>query len=447
MIIWNNFFPRQRRWQRWLAAGLIGLLTIVLVSCSGLNNGLNSGSNGRPAGDRPTSIEFWTMQLQPKYTDYFNQLIREFETVNPTIAVRWVDVPWAGMESKILTAVVAKTPPDVVNLNPTFAAQLAERGAWLNLDDRIPADVRAGYLPKIWRASQLNGKSFGVPWYLTTRIAIVNQALLQQAGIRQPPTTFAELFKTAETLHTQTGKQAFFSTLVAGDAAEVLESFVQEGIDLINPDGTAAFNTPKAAEIFQRWVTLYQKGWIAKEVLTEGQKYGIELFQRGESAVVQASPGFLEAIAKNAPTIAQTTIPARQLTGSTGKKNVAVMNLVIPRDSRQPDAAVKFALFISNNTNQLSFAKVANVLPSTQAALQDPFFSQLPPQPTVFDRARIISAQQLPDSEVLIPVMKNLKQLQVLIYENLQAAVVQKKSVAQALNDAAQGWNQLVAQA
>jgi putative chitobiose transport system substrate-binding protein len=46
----------------------------------------------------------------------------------------------------------------------------------------------------------------------------------------------------------------------------------------------------------------------------------------------------------------------------------------------------------------------------------------------------------------LIPVMKNLKQLQVLIYENLQAAVVKKKSVAQALSDAAQGWNQLVAQ-
>jgi putative chitobiose transport system substrate-binding protein len=334
-----------------------------------------------------------------------------------------------------------------VNLNPGFAAQLAERGAWLTLDDRIPADVRSGYLPKIWRASQLAGKTFGVPWYLTTRIAIVNQALLQSAGISQPPTTFAQLFQTAERVHTQTGKQAFFSTLLGSDAAEVLESFVQEGVTLVNPDGTAAFNTPKTIELFQRWVKLYQNGWVPKEVLTEGQKYGIELFQRGESAIVQASPGFLEAIAKNAPTIAQTAIPASQLTGITGKKNVAVMNLVIPRDTHQPDAAVKFALFISNNKNQLSFAKAANVLPSTQAALQDPFFSQLPPNPTVFDRARIISAQQLPDSEVLIPVMKNLKQLQTLIYENLQAAVVKQKTVVQALNDAEQGWNQLAAAA
>ncbi len=435
MTVWNCL-TRPRAWQRLVGLLIVGGLTLILVSCSGFQGG--------PTRDRPTTIEFWTMQLQPKYTDYFNQLIGEFETANPTIAVRWVDVPWAGMESKILTAVVAKTPPDVVNLNPGFAAQLAERGAWLTLDDRIPADVRAGYLPKIWQASQLAGKTFGVPWYLTTRIAIVNQALLQSAGISQPPTTFEQLCQTAERVHTKTGKQAFFSTLVAGDAAEVLESFVQEGVQLVKPDGTAAFNSPKAIALFERWVKLYQNGWVPKEVLTEGQKYGIELFQRGESAIVQASPGFLEAIAKNAPTIAQTSMPASQLTGITGKKNVAVMNLVIPRDTRQPDAAVQFALFVSNNKNQLSFAKVANVLPSTQSALQDPFFSQLPPNPTVFDRARIISAQQLPDSEVLIPVMKSLKQLQTLIYENLQAAVVQQKSVVQALNDAEQGWNQLV---
>jgi len=30
-----------------------------------------------------------------------------------------------------------------------------------------------------------------------------------------------------------------------------------------------------------------------------------------------------------------------------------------PRDTRQPDAALKFALFVTNNENQLGFAKAA----------------------------------------------------------------------------------------
>jgi putative chitobiose transport system substrate-binding protein len=414
---------------RWL---WVGLITVWLISCGG------------NLTTRPTEVEFWTMQLQPQYTNYFNQLIAQFETQNPTIKVRWVDVPWAGMESKILTAVVAKTPPDVVNLNPNFASQLAERGAWLPLDDRIPTAVRQQYLPKIWRASTLDGKSFGIPWYLTTRIAIYNQSLLKDAAIAKPPTTFPELYQMAAAIKQKTGKYAFFSTLVPGDAAEVLESFVQQGIPLVYPDRTAAFNTPQARDLFQRWVDLYKQGLVPKEVLTEGQRYGIDLFQRGESSIVQASPEFLRSIAKNAPSIAAVAAPTTQLTGETGKKNVAVMNLVIPRDTDVPDAAVKFALFVANNENQLSFAKAANVLPSTQAALKDPYFSQLPAEPTVLDRARIISAQQLPSAEVLIPVMKNLKQLQKLIYENLQAALLEQKTVEQAIDDAANSWNQIV---
>jgi putative chitobiose transport system substrate-binding protein len=430
-----------RKIGQWIALGLITTWLIGggLAGCDG-----RPGQLGSTPDPTPVEVEFWTMQLQPQYTDYFNQLIQRFEQDNPAIKVRWVDVPWAGMESKILTAVVAKTPPDVVNLNPNFASQLAERGAWLALDDRIPAAVQQQYLPKIWQASRLEGKSFGIPWYLTTRIAIYNQALLKQAAIAKPPATFGELYAMASSIKQKTGKYGFFSTLVPGDSGEVLESLVQQGLPLVNPDRTAAFNTPQARALFQRWFDLYKQGWVPQEVLTEGQRYGIDLFQRGESSLVQASPEFLRSMAKNTPSIAAVAAPATQLTGATGKKNVAVMNLVIPRDSDQPEAAVKFALFVTNNENQLSFAKAANVLPSTRQALADPYFSQLPQEPTVLDRARLISAQQLPDAEVLIPVMKNLKQLQKLIYENLQATLLEQKTVDQALNDAATRWNQLV---
>ena len=52
------------------------------------------------------------MQLQPDFTDYFNELIAAFEAENPDITVRWIDVPWGDMQSKILTAVSAGTAPD-----------------------------------------------------------------------------------------------------------------------------------------------------------------------------------------------------------------------------------------------------------------------------------------------------------------------------------------------
>ncbi|HAX78086.1 MAG TPA: ABC transporter substrate-binding protein, partial [Cyanobacteria bacterium UBA11372] len=148
---------RYKTWKRLSVFALLGLLTSWILAIGGCTPASNRGATSNH------EVEFWTMQLQPQFTDYFNKLIASFEAKNPGVKIRWTDVPWSAMESKILTAVSAKTAPDVVNLNPDFASQLASRNAWLDLDAQVPAQVRASYLPNIWQATTLNGKSFGIP--------------------------------------------------------------------------------------------------------------------------------------------------------------------------------------------------------------------------------------------------------------------------------------------
>lgn len=409
----------------------VGLLLSILVSCG-------SGSTSSSG----TEIEFWTMQLQPQFTDYFNELIAEFEAENPETKVRWVDVPWEAMENKILNAVSAKTAPDVVNLNPNFASQLAARNAWLNLDEQIADSEKQEYLPKIWQASSIQDQSFGIPWYLTTTITIYNQEILEEAGINQPPATYSELATAAQQIKDKTGKYAFFATFVPSDSAEVLGSLVQMGVTLVDDQGKAAFNTPEGIAAFQYWVDLYKKGLLPPESLTQGHRFGIELYQAGESALLSSGAQFFNAIATNAPSIAEVSAAAPQITGETGKKNVAVMNLVIPRDTDNPEAAVKFALFATNPDNQLTFAQAANVLPSTQSSVQTLIDEiEQKSDAKALEKALQVSASQLSEAEVLIPAMKNLNILQKAIYENLQAAMLDQKTVEQAVSDAAATWD------
>ena len=429
---------KMRQIKAWKTAGIFALLGFVLswlVSCGGAPSGGRQQAAGQP------EVEFWTMQLQPQFTDYFNQLIATFERENPGTKIRWVDVPWAEMERKILTAVAAKSAPDVVNLNPNFASQLAARNAWLELDAKVPAGVKQQYFSNIWQSSTLNGKSFGIPWYLTTRVAIYNTDLLQQAGVAKPPTTYAELAQAAKQIKDKTGKYAFFATVVPEDSGEVLESLVQMGVQLVDGQGKAAFNTPQGKAAFQYWVDLYKNGLMPKEVLTEGHRHAIDLYQQGQTAILASGAEFLKTIEKNAPSISKVSASAPQISGNTNKKNVAVMNLVIPKDTDQPDAALRFALFVTNDQNQLSFAKAANVLPSTIKASEDSYFTTTPTNATPVDKARIVSASQLKTAEVLIPAMKNVKELQKVIYQNLQAAMLGQKTVDQAINDAVQDWN------
>jgi putative chitobiose transport system substrate-binding protein len=426
-----------QKFKRLTIWALVGLLTSWIVSCS---TG-NVNPSTKQASSGAAKIEFWTMQLKPQFTDYFQSLIATFESQNSGIKVNWVDIPWAEMENKILTAVSAKTPPDVVNLNPDFASQLASRNAWLDLDTKVPNNVRSSYLPNIWKASTLNGKSFGIPWYLTTRLTIYNIDLLKQAGINKPPATYTELAQVAQQIKDKTGKYAFFVTFVPQDSGEVLESFVQMGVTLVDAEGKAAFNSPQGKAAFQYWIDLYKKGLLPKEVLTQGHRHAIELYQSGETALLASGPEFLKQIANNAPAIAKASAIAPQITGDTGKKNVAVMNVVIPRDTKQPDAAVKFALFVTNDENQLAFAKQANVLPSTVKALSDSYFKNVSANASTIDKARAISASQMQQAEVLTPTLKNFNILQKAIYENLQAAMLGEKTVDKAVEDAAQEWN------
>ncbi|NEP15708.1 MAG: sugar ABC transporter substrate-binding protein [Leptolyngbya sp. SIO4C1] len=422
-----------RGWRKFIGLALAGLLLSWVVSCARPAN---------QASDGTQTVEFWTMQLQPKFTDYFNQLIAEFEAENPDIQVEWVDVPWSDMQSKILTAVSAGTAPDVVNLNPDFASQLASRNAWLPLDDRIAADEKAVYLPKIWQASTLNDESFGLPWYLTARVTLYNQNIFDQAGISEPPQTYAELAEVAQQIKAETGKYAFFISFVPEDAADVLQSFVQMGVPLVDAEGNAAFNTPAGKAVFQYWTDLYQQELLPREVLTQGHRRAIELYQAGETALLASGAEFLDTIAQNAPEIAKATASAPQISGDTGKKNVAVMNLVIPHSTDVPEAALTFALYVTNDDNQLAFAKAANVLPSTVTALEDSYFTNLPPQASPVEVARSVSAQQMGDAEVLIPAMEDVKELQKVIYDNLQAAMLGEKTVDQAVEDAAAEWDE-----
>jgi putative chitobiose transport system substrate-binding protein len=416
---------------------ICGLLLSWLFGC-------NLFSTPTPTKTTSPTVEFWTMQLKPQFTDYFDRLIVQFQGNNPNLQIGWVDVPWADMEKKILTAVSAKTAPDVVNLNPNFASQLAGRNAWLDLNSKLDTKVKEQYLPKIWQASTIGNLSFGIPWYLTTRVSIYNQDLLTKASIVKPPTTYSELAVAAKQIKDKTGKYAFFVTFVPEDSGEVLESFVQMGVKLVDENGRAAFNSPEGLEAFRYWVDLYKQSLLPKEVLTQGHRHAIELYQSGETALLSSGAEFLKNIETNAPTIAKVSVPAPQITGKTGKTNVAVMNLVIPRDTEKPDDALKFALFVTNTENQLAFAKAANVLPSTVDAVKQ-YIQDLEnmKNTTPVEQARKISATQLENAEVLIPAMKNLNKLQKIIYENLQAAMLNEKSVEQAVTDAAKEWDSL----
>ena len=425
-----------RRWP-WATALALGLALQGLVSC-------------QSAPPRSRELQLWTLELSPRFDGYMQAAIDEWERQHPGVTVVWTDLPWGSVERKLLAAVYARTAPDLVNLNPLFGANLASKGGLLPLDPLLPAGSADTYLPRVWQAGQVGGQQVAIPWYLTARISLANGDLLQRAGYARPPSRWEEVPAFAEAVKRRTGRYALFVTVVPDDSAELLESMVQMGVVLVDDRRRAAFNTPAGRRAFAFWTDLYRRGLLPREVVSQGYRRAVELYQGGDLALLSTGPEFLRAIQTNAPRIAARTSPHPPITGPGGQTNVAVMNLSIPRQSRMAPEALSLALFLTNPVNQERFAEQARVLPSARGALvaMQRHLEQERPQGAqerLVREARLLSTRSLADAQVLVPASPGVKRLQAILYTQLQRAMLGQVSSDEALATAADDWNRYAA--
>ena len=426
-------------------------LARALLAAVAMAGVLSACAPARREATERQAIQFWTLDLAPKFNGYLNDVIARWEQQNPGYDVVWTDVPWGSVERKLLAAVFARTAPDVVNLNPLFAANLASKGGLQPLEPLLPQGSSTTYLPRIWQAGQSAApdgqpQQFAIPWYLTARITLANTQILSQAGYSAPPRTWAEVPAYAEAVKRRTGRYALFVTVVPEDSAELLESLVQMGVTLLDGRQRAAFNTPAGRRAFAFWSDLYRRGLLPREVVSQGYRRAIELYQSGELAQVGSGAEFLRSIQTNAPQVAAATRPYPPLTGANGAANVAVMTLAIPRQSKVAEPATRFALFLTDSTNQARFAEQARVLPSSVGALQQVEAALEAEQPAsqpeqLVRQARLLSAQTLSSARVLVPASPGVKRLQAIVYTQLQRAMLGQVSSDVALAEAERQWN------
>ncbi|EAU71066.1 putative sugar-binding protein [Synechococcus sp. BL107] len=396
-------------------------------------------------------LNLWTLQLAPKFNRYFADLMAAWTTLHPEDPVRWTDLPWGSVERKLLAAVYARTAPDLVNLNPPFAANLASKGGLTDLTPLLPSDAAERYLPSVWQACRdPDAGLIAVPWYLTVRLSLVNRELLDQANIAAPPTRWDEIPAFARQIRKRTGRYGLFLTMVPDDSAEMLETLVQMGVSLLNSERRAAFNSPAGRRAFQFWTELYQEGLLPREVVSQGQRRAIELFQSGDLAMAATGAEFLRSIQTNAPGVAAVTESHPPVTGADGTANVALMSLAVPRQSTKQALALQLALLLTNATNQARFATEARVLPSSVEALamvRSQLQQEQPrtPQQDQIRQARLLSAITLERARVLVPAWPGIKRLQKILYTQLQRAMLGQVESAEALGAAAMEWDRYAA--
>ena len=114
----------------------------------------------------------------------------------PDIHVEVQQIPWTAAHEKLLTAYVGDA-----DARHRHARQHVGSGVRRARLRSQPLDSfamqskevrRDDFFPGIWKTNVVNGKTYGIPWYVDTRVIFYRTDLLAKAGYKTFPTTWAD---------------------------------------------------------------------------------------------------------------------------------------------------------------------------------------------------------------------------------------------------------------
>jgi ABC-type glycerol-3-phosphate transport system substrate-binding protein len=388
-----------------------------------------------------TTLTFWTIGLSGTYDAYMNGLARQFESSHPGVKVVWVDLSQEATKQKLMAGIAAGDPPDLVNLDTEFAVTMAQNGALTELSKYVSADLQAQYFPNLWAAGQVDGGTYAVPWYVTTRVIMMNTSIMKEAGLdpARPPGTWEELDAYARQISARTDSVGMMPAIriindwsMAGDPIVDMATLTPQ---FVNPGATAAVD---------RYRDLYRDGVMPPETLTEGYKGALDRYKAGSLGILEAGPQFLLRIKADAPSVYQATALAPLPETATRTIPAATMNFAVPVSSKNRALAVELALFLTSPEAQLEFAKLVPLLPSTIESTKDPYFQTGGQDKLQAEAVRISLGQltQCRDFSLALPRQKDLMRA---LNAAVEKAIRGEVPSEQALAEAAASWEATLA--
>ena len=385
--------------------------------------------NNKKAEEKETQVVFWTVQLSP-FSSYMQNVIKEFETKNPNIKIKWIDIPYSEAEKRVLASLLSNNMPDLINITADFNTTLSTKGALLNIETGME-----NYSNEILKAVTYNNKTYGIPFYATSAITIFNKDLVNEFNITTHPQTYIDLFNIINKSKQIKNKYLFMPTLTENDTLyKILNKY--------NLASHSKINTQKSVEFFTQLAKLYNDEKIPKEAITQTHREVLEKYSSGQIAYLQAGANFLNIIKENSLDIYEKTDITYQLYGTKKEYDFSLMTLAIPLKSQKQKEAILFAQFLTNEENQLEFAKLTGVLPCNKLALNNEYFKET--QTNNLDKkARTVSAKQLLNP-ISYPQQTNKhKEILTLINKTTEQILLENENPQTMLNTLSKNWKTL----
>lgn len=159
---------------------LIKLYFFLLLICSTV---LFWGCKDKTKNGKIT-IEVWDFPRPPEVSDWQKQVFQDFEKKHPNVKVDYTQLSWVGGGQKLDVAVASATYPDVCGsaMKPAYVIQ----DVLEPLDNYISSTECADINAEVLKTCQFEGKTYAFPWYATVYLCILNLDVFKERGVEPP---------------------------------------------------------------------------------------------------------------------------------------------------------------------------------------------------------------------------------------------------------------------
>ncbi|GAA2167052.1 sugar ABC transporter substrate-binding protein [Pedococcus bigeumensis] len=351
-----------------LAVATIAAAALTLTACGRGDAGSTASETGKDvsAGKATGTITVWAMGAEG---ENLPKLAKEFEAANPGAKVNVTAIPWDAAYQKFTTAITAGTTPDAAMVGTTWMGEFAGNDA---LDPTPPSIDKSVFFDGAQKTTEVNGTSFGVPWYVETRLVYYRTDLAKKAGYATPPTDWDGLKSMAKAMQTKAGAKYGIGLQAGGVGSwQSIMPFAWSADADLTKDGGKAYNfdSPQVLEAVKYYQSYFNDGISDKAApatpTTEPD------FKSGRVPMFISGPWMMSAVEKVGVKKDQydvMPIPAKTKSSSF----VGGSDLVVFKKSKQRDTAWKFVQWLSDPKTQVKWYQMSTDLPAVKSAWQDP---------------------------------------------------------------------------
>ncbi|MER5468673.1 extracellular solute-binding protein [Streptomyces sp. NPDC002935] len=347
------------------ATALVASFALAATACG-------SSDSGSDKADGPTTITWWDTSNATNEAPTYQALAKEFEKANPSIKVKYVNVPFDQAQNKFDTAAGSKGAPDVLRSEVGWTPAFAKKGFFLPLDGTPALADQAKFQPNLIEQAKFDGKTYGVPFVTDTLALVYNKALYKKAGISEAPKTWADLKTAAATIKKKTGVDGYWGSTQAYYAQSFLYG---EGTNTVDADAKKiTVNSPEAKKAFGTWQGLFSgKGLHKADTTADAYAHIQDAFVNGKVASIVQGPWEITNFYKGSAfadkaNLGIATVPA----GSTGKAGAPTgghnLSVYAGSDKAHQEASLKFVKFMTSAKSQSTIALKNSTLPTRDDA-------------------------------------------------------------------------------